>query len=285
MLTAQDYNTIYTPNWCPGCGNFGIWVAFKEAAAKQKWDETNTVITAGIGCHGHIINFTKVTSFEGLHGRPIPVACGIKMANHSLNVFVFTGDGDALAEGGNHFIHAARRNHNVTVILHDNAIYGLTTGQTSPTSSKGYKSKSTPYGNLDEPLHPLRVALAAGATFLARVYSSNVKMLADLIIKANAHQGFAVIQILQPCVTFNSEYTHAYYLKNIYPLDSAYDPANKILAYEKLLEWGEKKIPVGIIYQSNELSYEAQIPQIANSPLVNNLCKKQNLSKLLKQYT
>jgi 2-oxoglutarate ferredoxin oxidoreductase subunit beta len=137
-------------NWCPGCGNFGIWTAFKEAAAQEKWNNANTAIVAGIGCHGHINNFIELSSFEGLHGRAIPVATGIKLVNHRLNVVVFTGDGDCLAEGGNHFMHAARRNHDLTVILHDNAIYGLTTGQTSPRSPHGYKSKSTPTGNVDE---------------------------------------------------------------------------------------------------------------------------------------
>jgi 2-oxoglutarate ferredoxin oxidoreductase subunit beta len=142
--------TNNTPTWCPGCGDFGIWTAFQNAASMANWNNTNTVLVAGIGCHGHIVNFMDITSFEGLHGRAIPVASGIKMANHNLNVFVFTGDGDSLSEGGNHFSHAARRNQNLTVIIHDNAIYGLTTGQTSPRSPIGFQSKSTPNGNINE---------------------------------------------------------------------------------------------------------------------------------------
>ena len=151
---------LHSPNtltWCSGCGDFGIWSAFMAAAAQAKWNNTNTALVAGIGCHGHIVNFLELTSFEGLHGRAIPVAAGIKLVNHKLNVFVFTGDGDALAEGGNHLIHAARRNQDLTVIIHDNAIYGLTTGQTSPRSPLGFKSKSTPFGNIEEPLQPLRL--------------------------------------------------------------------------------------------------------------------------------
>jgi len=119
MTQLTDLTTPNQPNWCPGCGDFGIWAAFKNAAVKQGWDNTNTCIVAGIGCHGHIVNFVKITSFEGLHGRPLPVATGIKFANHKLNVIVFTGDGDCLSEGGNHYLHAARRNQNITVILHE----------------------------------------------------------------------------------------------------------------------------------------------------------------------
>jgi len=159
MSLNVNLDTPNKCNWCPGCGNFGIWAAFKMAAEKASWDTTNTAITAGIGCHGHIVNFVRVNSFEALHGRSIPVACGIKMSNNRLNVFAFTGDGDCLAEGGNHFIHAARRNQDITVILHDNAIYGLTTGQTSPRSPQGYKSKSTPQGVTDQPIHPLQLAI------------------------------------------------------------------------------------------------------------------------------
>src|SRR3972149_490933 len=134
MTSMQDLKTQCFPNWCPGCGNLAIWSAFKNAAVANTWDNANTALVAGIGCHGHMVNFVKITSFEGLHGRALPVATGVKLANHDLNVFVFTGDGDCLGEGGNHFIHACRRNHDLTVIIHDNSLYSLTTGQTSPTT-------------------------------------------------------------------------------------------------------------------------------------------------------
>lgn len=283
MVTKKDLLTPIDLNWCPGCGNFGIWKAFGDAAVEKGWDNTNTVMVAGIGCHGHIVNFMKLTSFEGLHGRALPVASGIKMANDRLNVFVFTGDGDCLAEGGNHFINAARRNHDITVILHDNAVYGLTTGQTSPRSPMGYKSKSTPSGNIDEPLDPLRLALVAGATFLGRVYSGDAKATAEMIIKANDHKGFAVIQVLQPCITFNKKYTHAFFRENIYQLDEKYDKTNRIAAFEKMLEWGVKSIPVGILYQTDLPTLESQLPQIAEKPLVN-IPLKRDISKLLATY-
>ena len=284
MTTHEDLITPKACTWCPGCGNFGIWTAFKQAAAQNGWDNTNTVMVAGIGCHGHINNFVKLSSFEGLHGRPIPVASGIKMVNNKLNVFVFTGDGDCLAEGGNHFVHAARRNQDITVVLHDNAVYGLTTGQTSPRSPCGYKSKSTPFGNADEPVHPLRLALAAGATFLARVSSSDIPMLIDVIVKANKHHGFSVVQILQPCVTFNKEYTHKFYQDNIYKLDKDYNPKNKEAAFAKLLEWGEKKIPVGIFYQSEEPTCEGRIFNAQKNFSLNLPAKKRDISETLKLY-
>lgn len=236
------------PNWCPGCGNLPIWGAFKNAASKAKWDNTNTVLVAGIGCHGHILNFISITSFGGLHGRPIPVAEGMKLANPKLNVFIFTGDGDCLGEGGNHFIHAARRNIDITVLLHDNGVYALTTGQTSPTSPVGYKSKSTPEGNMDNPLNPLALAIASGAAFVAREYAGNMKNLTDLIIEANRHKGMSVVDILQPCVTFNKEFTHKFFQENTYYLDESYDPTDRISAIEKAQDFGSKNIPLGILY-------------------------------------
>lgn len=284
-MKENNYLTPNICNWCPGCGNFSIWTAFKRAAGQEGWDDSNTALVAGIGCHGHIVNFVKLTTFEGLHGRPIPVASGIKMANHKLNVFVFTGDGDCLAEGGNHFIHASRRNQNITVIIHDNAIYGLTTGQTSPRSPKGFKSKSTPDGNIEEPLHPLNIALSAGATFLARVYGGDIQSLTDILIQANNHQGFSVVQVLQPCVTFNQEYTHIFYQENIYNLGKNYDPKDKVEAFKKTMEWGPKKIPVGIFYQVQEPSYESQIPQIKSHTLTGAQIKTRDISGILKKYS
>lgn len=283
-MNQHDFSTPNMCNWCPGCGNFSIWSAFKRAAEQENWNNSNTALVAGIGCHGHIINFIKLTAFEGLHGRAIPVASGIKMANNDLNVFVFTGDGDCLAEGGNHFIHASRRNQNITIILHDNAVYGLTTGQTSPRSPKGYESKSTPDGNIEEPLNPLLLALTAGATFLARVYSGDIESLTEILIAANKHQGLSVVQVLQPCVTFNKQYTHIFYQENICQLGKDYDASDKTAAFTKIQEWGLKNIPVGIFYQVEEPSYESQIPQIADKTLVATELVTRNINEVLKQY-
>jgi 2-oxoglutarate ferredoxin oxidoreductase subunit beta len=285
MTKLTDLTTKCSPNWCPGCGNLAIWGAFKNAAVQKGWDNSNTAIVAGIGCHGHIINFTRITSFEGLHGRSIPVATGIKIANHKLNVFAFTGDGDCLGEGGNHFIHACRRNHNINIIIHDNAIYGLTTGQTSPTSPHGYKSKSTPHGNPDYPLNPLALAIASGATFVARGYAGDIQGTADLIVKASEHQGVSILDILQPCVTFNKELSHTFYQKNSYKLDQNHDVKNKEIAFKKALEWGEKQIPLGVFYETDEPAYESQLPQIANNPLIDNNPERKNLTDLFDEFT
>jgi 2-oxoglutarate ferredoxin oxidoreductase subunit beta len=283
MTTLKDLQTPITPNWCPGCGDFGIWAAFKNAMVAKGWDDTNAAIVAGIGCHGHIINFVNITAFEGLHGRPLPVATGLKLANNKLNVFVFTGDGDMLAEGGNHFMHTCRRNHDLTIILHDNAIYGLTTGQTSPRSPKGYKSKSTPGGNLDEPLNPVTMAIAAGASFVARAYSGDIPKLTDLIIKAQEHKGLAIVDVLQPCVTFNKDYTHLYYQQNTYWLKD-HDPKDKVAAFAKSLEWGPKQIPLGVFYEDDKPSYEDQIEFIADNPVATRPVVKRDLGKLYKKY-
>ncbi len=272
------------PNWCPGCGNFSIWTAFKNAAAKKEWDNTNTVFTAGIGCHGHMVNFVKMNSLEGLHGRPVPLASAIKMTNHRLNVFVFTGDGDCLGEGGNHFIHSARRNDDITILLHDNAVYGLTVGQTSPRSSKGYQSKSTPKGNIEEPINPLQLAIASGGTFVARAYSGDIPRLTELIIEANEHKGFSLLNILQPCVTFNEQYTHGYFQKNIYQLDKSYDPTNKEKAFLKAGEWGSNKIPVGVFYKKERPAHHNLIPQIKKTPLVDVPLKKRDIRELLRKH-
>ena len=285
MTLLSDLTTVCSPTWCPGCGDMAIWAAFKNAAVEKSWDNTNTALVAGIGCHGHILNFTRLTSFEGLHGRALPVASGIKMANNRLNVFVFTGDGDSLGEGGNHFMHASRRNHDLTVILHDNAVYALTTGQTSPASPHGFVTKSTPSGNLDNPLNPVTLAIASGATFVAREYASHIKPLTELIIKANEHKGLSLIDVLQPCVTFNEMYTHEFYQNNTYYLDETYDKTNKELAFKKSMEWGEKNIPLGIIYEAQNLpSYESQIKQISEKPLIEKDCVKREIGETIKKY-
>ena len=284
MTNPSELNTSIFPNWCPGCGNFGIWAAFKNAAVKQGWDNTNSAIVAGIGCHGHIINFVKINSFEGLHGRAIPVASGLKYANKNLNVFVSTGDGDCLGEGGNHFIHACRRNQNITILLHNNNIYGLTTGQTSPMTAKGMKTKSTPMGNHDEPFKPLSLAMISGACFVARGYTGDMVGLTDLMIKANAHQGISVLEILQPCVTFNKECSPQFYQENTYKLGEDYNSKDFTQALAKSLEWGPKHIPLGVIYDADRPTAESEFPQIENEALVDKPVEVRNIDEIIKKY-
>jgi len=282
MIKIEDLTTKCNPTWCPGCGNFGIWGAFKNACVKKNWDNTNSVLVAGIGCHGNFINFIKLTSFEGLHGRAIPVATGIKLANHKLNVFVFSGDGDCLGEGGNHLLHASRRNHDLTVMIHNNELYSLTTGQTSPASPHGFKTKSTPLGNPDYPISPVTISIATGATFVARGYAGDIPNLTNLIIKANEHKGFSVIDVIQPCVTFNKDFDHKFFLENTYQLQN-HDITNKEEAFKKSLEWGVKQIPLGIFYQVQKPSYEETVPQIKEKPLIEISNIRKNLDDLFRK--
>ncbi|KKT77821.1 MAG: 2-oxoacid ferredoxin oxidoreductase, subunit beta [Microgenomates group bacterium GW2011_GWB1_44_8] len=283
MTELNDLATPYFPSYCPGCGDIAIWAAIKKAAVEKGWDNTNTTLVAGIGCHGHMVNFIKITSFEGLHGRAIPVSTGIKMVNPRLNVLVITGDGDLLAEGGNHFLHVCRRNPDMAILLFDNGVYGLTTGQASPTSPQNYISKSTPLGNPEIPLHPLAVAIAAGITFAARTYSGDIAATAKMIAQAVDHRGLAIVDILQPCITFNKGFSHTYYQDNTYVLDTNYDLTNKTWAFEKSLEWGPKNIPLGIFYREERPVLETVV-STTNEPLVSVSPNKRDISELLKKY-
>ncbi|HEX8923574.1 MAG TPA: thiamine pyrophosphate-dependent enzyme [Patescibacteria group bacterium] len=284
MPTINDLATPHLPTWCPGCGNFGIWAAFKNAAVQKGWDNTNSVITAGIGCHGHIVNFVKINSFEGLHGRALPVASGIKLVNPRLNVFTFVGDGDCLSEGGNHFIHACRRNHNITVILHNNDIYGLTTGQCSPTSPNGFVTTSTPDGNPDQPFNVLQLALSAGATFVARAYSGDINSLTDVLIQANDHQGISIVEVLQPCVTFNKVCTHTYFRDNVRPLPQDYNKTDFSAAFAAAQFSPDGPISVGVLYQVQKTTAESGFIQFSAESLANIVHEKRDLSSVLKKY-
>jgi len=284
MTKMADLQTPFMPNWCPGCGNMPLWLAFKNAAVKQDWNNSNTAVVAGIGCHGHLVNFTKLTAFEGLHGRALPAATGMKIANTSLNVFVFTGDGDCFGEGGNHFIHACRRNHNLTVVLHDNGLYALTTGQTSPITPHDSKTKSTPFGNPDEPFNPLVMAIASGATFVARAYASNMAQLTEMMIKANQHNGFAFIDVLQPCETFNKQFTHTFFQENTYYLEESYDPTNREVALARAREFDLKKIPLGVFFEEKKPSYEDQLGYLNGEMLYKHGTAKRDMSGLFAKY-
>ena len=280
-MSIKNLETGYQPNWCPGCGNFRLMSALKSALVELSLDPGEVVLVAGIGCHGHINNFTRVSSFEGLHGRPIPLATGIKLGNRNLKVIVSTGDGDCLGEGGNHFIHAANRNHDLTVIIHDNLSYSLTTGQSSPTSPLGYRSKSTPLGKIEKALNPLSLAISAGATFVSRGFSGDVPHLTSLIKEAISHPGFALIDVLQPCVIFSKEFSFDYYRERVYKLDQ---PLNdRTLAFAKSLEWGDK-IPIGVFYQEKSKSFEEKVEQLAKGSLKDQPIKNFDWEKLTKEF-
>jgi len=205
----DDLATYAENTWCPGCGNFGILGAFKKAVRLLEAEglrRNELTIVTGIGCHGKMFDYLWLSGFYGLHGRSVATAQGMKLANPNLKVVVFAGDGDAYGEGIAHLIFAAKRNADITLIVHNNGTYGLTTGQATPTSVRGFRGPSTPQGSVEEPLNPLAVMLSAGASFVARGYPMKLDHLADLMARAIRHEGFALLDVLQPCVTFNNTY-------------------------------------------------------------------------------
>jgi len=247
--------------WCPGCGNFAIYNALKKVLEKAleegKLKEENIALVSGIGCYGYITNYYHLNSFHGIHGRVPPLATGIKVANPNLLVIGFVGDGDAYAEGMSHTIHAARRNTDITLIVHDNGVYGLTTGQFTPTSPKGFKGRSTPFGNVENPINPITLMLVSQASFVARGYSGDLKHLEYILEKAIFHKGFSFVDILQPCVTFNN--TYDYYKGRVYRLeDEGYSPEKYEESVAKSLEWGDR-IPIGVFYEKESPTFEEMI--------------------------
>lgn len=229
-------------------------------------------------------DWVNMYGIEGLHGRTLPVAQGAKLVNHKLPVLVVSGDGDGLGEGGNHFIHAAKRNADIAVFLHDNQVYGLTTGQASPTAKAGFKTKSTPEGVTDEPVNPLTLALAAGATFVARAFAGDMAGLTELMAAAISHKGFAILDILQPCVTFDKVHTYAWYRSRVYKLESEkYVPDNRMKAMEKAMEWGDR-IPVGIFYKEDKPTSDDLEPALKSGPLVSQKLEIERLDDLLNEF-
>jgi 2-oxoglutarate ferredoxin oxidoreductase subunit beta len=249
MPALSDYEGL-TPAWCPGCGNFGILAAFKTAVAELGLAPHRFVIVSGIGQAGKFPHYTRCNTFNGLHGRTLPVATGIKLANPSMPVIAVAGDGDAYGEGGNHLIHAMRRNIDVAMFVHDNQVYGLTKGQASPTSMQGMKTKAQPRGAEAQPLNPLALAVALDCGFAARAYAGDREHLVRMMKEALSHKGFALLDILQPCVTYNHVNTYQWFAKRVYRLDPSYDPADRAAAFAKALEFGER-IPLGVIWRSN----------------------------------
>lgn len=254
--------------WCPGCGNFGILPAIKKALVELSKRPEEVLIVSGIGQAAKLPHYMKCNTFNGLHGRAIPPATGAKLANHKLTVIAEGGDGDSYGEGGNHLVHAMRRNVDITLIVHNNQVYGLTKGQASPTSDMGFVTKVQPEGVKAEPLNPIALAVALDCSFVARSFAGDIDHLSGVIKKAIEHKGFSLVDVLQPCVTFNKVNTFAWYKSRTYKLDEvSYDSRNRVKAFEKSLEWGDK-IPIGVIYINERPSYESLIAQIKDNPLV-----------------
>ncbi|MFA5147449.1 MAG: thiamine pyrophosphate-dependent enzyme [Candidatus Omnitrophota bacterium] len=255
----MNLGTYAKNTWCIGCGNFAILNAVKSVLGALKDEGTpleNIVILSGIGCHAKIADYLNVNSFYSLHGRVLPVAEAIKMARPGMKVICFSGDGDAYGEGLEHLIFAAKRNIDVTLIVHDNRVYGLTTGQYTPTSPIGFKGRSTPAGTRELPINPLEIALASGATFIARGTSHGMELLKNIFKEAVMHKGFSLVDVLQVCVTYYNMYD--YYDKHVYELKD-HDASDFKRAMEKIREWdynGEAPIALGAFYRRDAATFE-----------------------------
>ncbi|MFH1169565.1 MAG: 2-oxoacid:ferredoxin oxidoreductase subunit beta [Chloroflexota bacterium] len=281
MVTIADYAGPQ-PAWCPGCGNFGILKAVNKALAELGIEPYQVLMVSGIGQAGKLPHYSRGNVLNSLHGRPLSPATAAKIANPELTVIAFSGDGDAYGEGGNHFIHTMRRNHDITYLVHNNQVYGLTKGQASPTSDPGFVTKTTPHG-APAAFNPMAIALAADASFIARGFAGDIDHLAGLIKTGIRHKGFALIDILQPCVSFNHKNTFAWYQQRVYKLGKDYDPGDKLAAFAKAQEWGEK-IPIGVIYRKERPTYEEQLPALKKGSLSKQSLEPGRVGPLLSEF-
>jgi len=252
-MSTETYCTNETA-WCPGCGNFVILECLKTALEQLKKEPSQVLLAAGIGQAAKTPQYLNTNAFCGLHGRSLPAAIAAKIANESLTVIVNTGDGDSYGEGGNHFLHNIRRNVDITHFVHDNQVYGLTKGQASPTSGLGFVTGVQTDGNLNEPLNPVLMAIACGAGFVARGFTGHKEQLIQLMKLAIEYKGYALVDILQPCISFNKTNTFAWYNERVYDLDESYDPQSKTTAMKKAMEF-DKKIPLGVLYREEKSTY------------------------------
>jgi len=283
VVTLEDYNNNQTPAWCPGCGDFSILKCLKQALVDLGLSPHQVLIVSGIGQAAKTPHYLRCNVFNGLHGRDIPVAVGAKIANSDLVVIAESGDGDIYGEGGNHFIHNIRRNVNIKVFIHNNQIYGLTKGQASPTSELGMVTRVQVNGVINPPFNPIAVAIALDASFVARSFSGDQEHLIEMMKSAITHNGFAILDILQPCVSFNRINTFQWYKERIYKLDEEYSPTDRVSAFQKSLEWGDK-IPIGVIYKKIRPTYEEQLPQLKEMPLYRQSIEDIDYSPILKEF-
>ncbi|MEW6201457.1 MAG: 2-oxoacid:ferredoxin oxidoreductase subunit beta [bacterium] len=260
-----------TTAWCPGCGNFVILKTLDKVIDSLGIDRHNLVLVSGIGQAAKLPHYVNANVFNGLHGRALPAATGIKIANHKLDVIVTSGDGDIYGEGGNHFLHALRRNIGVKVFVHNNQVYGLTKGQASPTSDIGFVTKVQPHGVISIPVNPLALAVSEDCSFVARSTATDMGHLERMMTEAIKSKGFALLDILQPCVSFNKVNTYKWYRDRCRELPADYDPYDRQKAFAAAIKWGNE-IPIGIIYRSGRKSYEEMNPILSGEPLAK-ICK------------
>jgi 2-oxoglutarate ferredoxin oxidoreductase subunit beta len=274
-------NTSAKVTWCPGCGNFGILSAFRGALVELGLEREQVVVVSGIGCHGKISDYVNVNTFHGIHGRVLPFATGVKLANPDLAVFGFSGDADCYDEGWDHFCHAVRRNIDVTLIVHNNMVLGLTTGQTTATSQTGFRTKSTPFGSVVPPLNPIAHALVSSGSFVARGFAGDPKHLQGLIVQAAKHRGFNYIDVFQPCVTFNYLNSFEWFRQRVYKLeDTGHNVSDRQKALEKSFEWGER-IPIGVFYKDERSTFSDNLPQVKGVPLTKLPIEDMNISRII----
>ncbi len=270
-LTIADTKGKADPDWCPGCGDYGVLAALQKALVELQIPLHEVVTISGIGCSSNLPGYINTYGMHTLHGRSLPVATGMKLANHALTVIVTGGDGDGFGIGGNHFVHTMRRNVDLLYIVMDNQIYGLTTGQTSPTSSVGMKTKSMPFGNVESPISPISLALAAGCTFVARGFSGEQKHLTELIKLGIQHRGFSLLDVFSPCVTYNHDNTYQWFRPRVKKLedDPTYDASDWIAAMGKSVLWGDE-IPIGKFFERTDIPpLHAAEPVLNQGPLTN----------------
>ncbi len=271
MLRPSDFIVYQKPTWCPGnpsCGNFHILAAIRATLAELDLAPHQAIISSGIGCGSKMPDYTKINGFMGIHGRPLAVASGMALANGELIVIAITGDGDGYAIGGNHFIHTMRRNINITHIAQNNQVYGLTKGQYSPTSENGYKTKTSPYGAIELPINPLTHALAGEASFISRTFAGDREHMVRIFKEAIQHRGYALVDVLQPCIIFNRINTYDWYRARVFDVEAeGHDRKDKANAWELAQMWGDK-IPMGVLYQEERPTYEDQEVALRDGPLV-----------------
>jgi 2-oxoglutarate ferredoxin oxidoreductase subunit beta len=282
MVTIKDYGK-YETAWCPGCGDFPLLESVKKGLVLAGLEPHQVLFVSGIGQAAKAPHYLNANVFNGLHGRSAPVATGARLANPDIKVIVESGDGCNYGEGGNHFLAAIRRNVDVTMLVHDNLVYGLTKGQASPTSEEGFITKAQPHGPTAEPFDPIAVAVAMKVSFVARGFTGEGDHLAELVKKAVTWRGFSLVDILQPCVSFNKVNTQAWFKKRCYKLEEDYDPTDFDAALKKAYEWGDR-IPLGVIFRHDRDSYEAQFSAVAAGPLAGQPVSREAFAKVLERY-
>ena len=268
-MDLSMYKVETKATWCPGCGDFAVLRGIQTALATLEINPKDAVVVSGIGCSSNLPGFLKAYGFHGLHGRAVPVASGAKLANPDLKVIVAGGDGDGYGIGLNHFIHAMRRNLDIKYVVMNNQVYGLTTGQASPTTEKAQRTKSTPTGVIELPINPIALALVSGATFVARAFSGDADHLAKMVELGLKHKGFSLVDVLSPCVTYNKHNTYQWFRQRIYKLeDNGHNPKSLDEAIKRSYEW-DAKTPIGVFYETERLTYEDEEPGLKAGPIVN----------------